>query len=124
MPDLVTNGAIIKCMFGMVPDIMIVEPPSQTSCLGQPVATINHHEPMVNIPTFGMCTSPANPEIDADPLHLPVPCVPVTPAPWLPGCETASSCGIPLLTAEGKLICDMGGEISIVDPGMPTATGL
>lgn len=82
------------------------------SCL--PTATI-----MDNVCTsFGMCMSPANPTVAAATaaalgVLTPMPCVPMTPAPWMPGAPTVLVCKKPLLNNTSKLMCAYGGVIQI-----------
>ena len=42
-----------------------------------------------------------------------MPCVPVTPAPWMPGCPTVTVCKRLLLNNTSKLMCAYGGVISV-----------
>jgi hypothetical protein len=68
--------------------------------------------------TFGMCSNPANPAVAsataaAFGVLTPMPCVPVTPAPWMPGCPTVTVCKRLLLNSTSKLMCAYGGVISV-----------
>lgn len=68
--------------------------------------------------TFGMCSNPANPAVaaaTAAALGVPTPsaCMPVIPAPWVPGCPTVLVCGKPMLDNSSKLMCAYGGVISV-----------
>jgi len=94
---------------------------------GQPAATIAHFAPMANVATFGMCNSPANPEVIAATsaalgVHTPAPCVPATTAPWTTGQPTVLVNGQPALTADCQLTCMWGGMISVVSPGQATVS--
>jgi len=87
-----------------------------------PAANILDHQPVVNIPGFGMCTSPANPAVvtataGAGGVLTPMPCLPVTPAPWVPGSPTVLIGKMPALNDTSTCICTMGGVISITNPG-------
>ena len=65
MPGPVVHmGALVQCALGLVPSSLIVLPTSRVIVEGTPAANITCCEP-VNIPTFGMCTSLANPEVAA-----------------------------------------------------------
>jgi Domain of unknown function (DUF4280) len=72
-----------------------------------------------------MCTSPANPMVAAATaaalgVPTPMPCIPVTPAPWVPGAPTVMISNMPALNNTSKLMCIWGGVIQIVVPGQFT----
>ena len=78
--------------------------------------------PLVNILPFGMCNSPSNPTVAAATaaalgVLTPMPCVPATAAPWVPGAPTVLIGNMPALTSDCKLMCSYGGVIQIVSPG-------
>jgi hypothetical protein len=80
------------------------------------------HIPVLNVPTFGMCNSPSNPTVAAATaaamgVLTPMPCVPVTPAPWAPGSPTVLIGNMPALNNSSKLMCTWGGVIQITSPG-------
>jgi len=90
-----------------------------------PAANIMDHVPMVNIMPFGMCSCPSNPTVAsataaAMGVLTPMPCVPVTAAPWTPGSPTVLLGGMPALNDSSKLMCTWGGVISVVMPGQVT----
>ncbi len=121
----VCNGAGTACTFGMAPSTLIVLPVNRVLTSSQPAATIMDHVPIENVAPFGMCMSPSNPEVAAataaaSGVLTPMPCVPVTPAPWAPGSTTVLEGGIPVLNNESLLVCTWGGEISITVPGQVT----
>ncbi len=62
MPPNVTTGAMLMCTFGMAPSTLNVLPTNRVLIGGQPAATIMDCMPMVNIPPFGMCTVPVQPD--------------------------------------------------------------
>ena len=88
-----------------------------------PTATILDGAPMANVPTFGMCSNPANPTVAsataaAMGVLTPMPCVPATVS-WVPGCPTVLVCKRPLLNNSSKLICSYGGVIQVsITPAM------
>jgi hypothetical protein len=47
----------------------------------------------------------------------PMPCVPVTPAPWTPGAAMVQLGGMPALHDGCTLQCVWGGVISVLTPG-------
>ena len=50
----------------------------------------------------------------------PVPCTPVTPAPWVPGVPNVLIANIPVLDNTCTLTCALGGVISITFPAQIT----
>jgi hypothetical protein len=50
----------------------------------------------------------------------PMPCVPVIPAPWVPGAPTVLVANMPALNNTSKLMCAWAGVISISLPGQFT----
>jgi hypothetical protein len=83
-----------------------------------PACTIMDFVPMDNIPTFGMCITESNPEVAAATaaalgVLTPMPCVPVTVAPWAPGAPNVLVGDMPALTEDSVCMCMWGGEISI-----------
>ena len=124
MPQLVVSGAMLMCPFGLAPGALNVLPTNKTFC-GTPAATIMDSKPMVNIPSFGMCTSLANPTVAAATTAAfggltPMPCIPVTPAPWTPGSPTVLIGNIPALNNTCTCACMWGGIIQITSPGQVT----
>jgi hypothetical protein len=87
--------------------------------------TIMDNIPMTNIMPFGMCSSIANPTVasataTALGVLTPMPCVPVTPAPWAPGVPNVLIANQPALDNMCKLMCTWAGVISVVMPGQMT----
>lgn len=118
----VALGAGLVCSFGVAPSSLIVLPKSQTLAEGKPAANIMDNVPMVNIPPFGMCTSLANPMVAtataaALGVLTPMPCMPVSAAPWSPGSVTVQIGGAPALTNTSMCNCAFGGLITITNPG-------
>lgn len=126
MPKLVVMGAQMQCTMGTGPSQLIVIP------TGPPVqgasklaATIMDNKPAVNVPPFVMCKSLANPTVaSATAAALgtltPMPCIPVTPAPWAPGATKVMISNKPALHQSCKLMCNWAGIISITSPGQTT----
>lgn len=114
-------GAMLQCSFGVAPSSLVVLPANRT-LTGTPAANIMDNKPMVNVPPFGMCNSPANPMVAAATaaalgVLTPMPCLPVTVAPWAPGSPTVLIGNMPALNDSSKLMCNWGGVIQIVVPG-------
>ena len=121
----VVAGATMQCSFGVAPSVLNVLPTKMTMSGGPPAATIMDKIPMVNIPPFGMCTSLANPTVAAATsaamgVLTPMPCIPNTVAPWVPGSPTCMIGNIPALNNNSKCMCMWGGAISIIAPGQFT----
>lgn len=77
---------------------------------------------MVNILPFGMCSSPANPVVASATaaalgVLTPMPCIPVTASPWVPGSPTVMIGNMPALNNSSKCMCAYGGVVSINSPG-------
>ena len=122
MPMHVCNGATLQCSFGMAPSTLVVLPINQMLTSSQPAANIMDHKPMVNILPFGMCTSIANPTVAsataaAMGVLTPMPCVPATAAPWVPGAPTVLLGNMAVLNNTSTLMCNWGGVISVVQAG-------
>jgi hypothetical protein len=72
-----------------------------------------------------MCNSPSNPTVIAATaaalgVLTPMPCVPVLPAPWVPGSPTVLIGNMPALNNSSKLMCAWAGIIQINSPGQTT----
>jgi hypothetical protein len=118
-------GASLKCSFGMAPSSLVVLPLNRTLTSNVPAANIMDHKPLVNIMPFGACNSPSNPTVAAATaaalgVLTPMPCVPVTPAPWVAGAPTVLIANMPALNSTSTLMCAWGGVIQIVMPGQTT----
>jgi hypothetical protein len=114
-------GATLQCSFGAAPSSLVVLPVNRV-LTNTPAATIMNNVPMVNILPFGMCSSLANPTVAAATAAklgtlTPMPCVPVTPAPWVVGAPTVLIGNMPALNNSSKLMCTWGGVIQVVVPG-------
>ncbi|WP_428261488.1 DUF4280 domain-containing protein [Haliangium sp.] len=120
----VTTGAALLCSFGVAPSSLIVIP--KVLYAGSlPAADITTNAPMANVPSFGACTSLSNPTVAAATsaalgVLTPQPCVPVLPAPWVPGNSKLLNSSMPTLDNSCTLNCAWGGVISITSPGQTT----
>jgi hypothetical protein len=115
---------MMQCSFGVAPSSLVVLPTNRL-LTGSPAATIMDHVPIVNVPPFGMCSSLANPTVAAATaaalgVLTPMPCIPVTTAPWIVGAPTVLIGNMPALNESSKLMCNWGGVIQIVSPGQFT----
>jgi hypothetical protein len=121
----VTNGAMLQCSMGIVPSSLVVLPTNRTLACNQPAANIQDHVPMVNIMSFGMCMSLANPVVASATaaalgVLTPMPCIPATIAPWTPGIPTVLIGGMPAVDNSSTLMCMWAGVIQAVTPGQFT----
>lgn len=117
----VCGGAMLSCSFGLAPSVMNVLPVARVMS-SMALASMMDHIPMVNILPFGMCNSMANPMVAAATaaamgVLTPMPCIPVTTAPWAPGIPTVLIGNAPAIDNTCKLMCNWGGVIQVVNPG-------
>lgn len=121
----VCMGAMLQCSFGVAPSSLVVLPVNRVMAGGVPAANIMDYVPMLNVMPFGMCQSPANPMVAAATaaamgVLTPMPCIPVTAAPWTPGAPTVLIGNMPALDSNSMLMCNWGGVIKINSPGQFT----
>lgn len=126
MPLLTCTGATLRCTMGAAPGTLLPRPKALSSSQ-RVAADIMDHVPIVQVTPFGMCRSIANPAVAAataaaSGVLTPMPCIPATPAPWVPGSATVALGGLPALGACATLSCLWAGTISIVDAGQSTVT--
>ena len=126
MGQQVCMGAMLKCTFGVAPGTLMVLPMNLVMT-AVPDANIMDNKPMMNILPFGMCQSLANPMVAAATAAalgslVPMPCIPMTLAPWMPGAPTVMVANMPALNNSSKLMCMWGGVIGIDIPGQFTVS--
>ncbi|GAB4556953.1 MAG: DUF4280 domain-containing protein [Haliangiales bacterium] len=120
----VTTGASMMCSFGVAPSSLIVIPKTLYAS-SLPAADITTNQPMVNVPSFGACTSLANPTVAAATsaalgVLTPQPCIPATTAPWIPGNSKLLNSNMLTLDNSCTLMCSYGGVIQVLTPGQFT----
>jgi len=125
MPNQVCMGAMMTCTFGVAPSSLVVLPVNKVMTNEVPDANIMDHIPMTNIMPFGMCMSPSNPTVAAATaaalgVLTPMPCIPNTPAPWVPGAVTVLLGNQPTLDNVSQLMCIWGGVITFTFAGEVT----
>jgi len=125
MPNQVVNGAMLMCSCGVAPSALTVLPVNRTLSSNQPAATIMDHVPMLNIMPFGMCTTPANPQVAAATaaalgVLTPQPCIPATATPWTPGSPTVQIGNLVALNDTSKCMCLWTGVVSVAFAGQVT----
>ena len=122
----VSMGATLQCTFGAMPSSLVVVPKGSMIMAGGPLAAnILDHVPLVNIMPFGLCSSITNPAVASATaaalgVLTPMPCVPVTTTPWVPGSPTVILNGAPALNNTSKCMCTWLGVISVINPGQAT----
>ncbi len=122
------TGAMCKCTFGTTPSPLTAIPKgSLVTAENCVAATILDHIPSANVAPFGMCSSLANPTVAsatsaAAGVLTPMPCVPVTPAPWTPGSPTILINNAVALNDTSTLMCSWAGVISITYAGQTSVT--
>ncbi|MEY3106505.1 MAG: hypothetical protein RIT35_671 [Pseudomonadota bacterium] len=126
MSDLVTSNAVLECTFGTAPSTMVVLPTNLVQ-VEMPAANILDMVPLLNIMPFAMCSSIANPTVAAATaaalgVLTPMPCIPMTVAPWAVGAPTVLINNSPALTNDSKLMCSWAGVISITFAGQVAVT--
>lgn len=125
MGQQVVSGALLACSFGAAPSSMMVLPAHCTMACSMPAANIMDYVPMMNIMPFGTCMSMANPMVAAATaaalgVLTPMPCIPMTVAPWIVGAPTVLIGNMPALNNSSKCMCAWGGSISINFAGQVT----
>lgn len=125
MAQHVCTGATLQCSFGLAPSTFNVLPINRVMTSFVPAANIMDHKPFVNILPFGACTTPSNPMVAtataaALGVLTPMPCVPMTSSPWVPGVPTVMLGQQPALDNNCKLMCNWGGVIQVLAPGQFT----
>jgi len=84
----------------------------------RPAGVMADMVPAVNIPSFGMCSSPSNPAVAAATaaamgVLTPMPCIPVPAGPWLNPAPKVLIGGQQAISDGSKLMCVWGGQISV-----------
>ena len=124
MPQQVCTGAMMSCSFGVAPSSFIAIRPKELTSM-MPAGVIMDNKPIANIPPFGMCSSLANPTVASATaaalgVLTPMPCVPMFPAPWVPGAPTVLIENIPALDNTCKLMCAYAGVVTFSTAGQTT----
>jgi hypothetical protein len=131
MPQHCCTGAVMNCTFGAAPSTLNVLPKNKMMTSNMAAANIMDNIPNVNVPPFGVCSSMANPAVASATAAAtaaamgvftltPMPCIPVFPAPWVPGTPTVMLANMPVLNNTSKLMCAYAGVVSFAMPGQMT----
>lgn len=116
------------CTMGMSPVSLNVLPiPTRVSISGKQAVNMMDHKPMINISSFGMCKSPANPAVisltaAALGVFTPAPCVPMTQMPIANVNPTVLLENFGAVHKNSKIICNWGGTISAMSPSQLSVT--
>lgn len=106
MPKLVVvDGALLHCLSGSTPSPLTVTTLNAPLVDGSKTATTLDHQPGVNVKPFGVCAITGGP------------CLPATPAPWLPGEVSIPTSQFPILPDDSLLLCNVGSLIEVTYPG-------
>ena len=124
MPVAVTT-AMVSCSFGASPSTLKGTTNAIVLVQGRPSCTISDGS-NVNIGSFGMCSSLANPQVAAATtaamgVLTPQPCTPMLSGNWISGKMATASTpvlvgGIPCLTMGSTCNCAYGGILTILNP--------
>lgn len=122
---VVGETSLIQCSFGLVPTPLTVLPDRTVTAEGMLMGNITDFVPLVNIMTFGMCVSLANPEVLTATIAdfgilTPMPCIPVTADPWISEALTVMVTEGPALDQTAIVMCAWAGAIHIDEPGNMT----
>lgn len=122
MAKCVCSGAKIKCSFGASSKPILILPLNKTTTqIAKSLANNLDIIPLVNIPAFGNCNSPANPMCwkmaGPVPVFTPFPCTPVPIKPWDPASEKVKIGNNPAMLETSKTMCAWAGTIEVEDPG-------
>jgi hypothetical protein len=123
MPDLVCGGASLQCSMGTTPATFAASDTEVTATGAGGVVTDVNPE---NVPEFGMCVSPANPQVAsatsaAGGTLTPQPCVPVL-SPWTPGSARVTLAGSAALDDASTCSCQWGGVVTVGSAGQQSVT--
>jgi hypothetical protein len=121
MPVILSG--MCKCIFGVAPTPIMVLPTDFVVAKNMPVATIMCNVPFMNIIPFGVCINLGNPMVAAATaaafgVLIPMPCIPITIAPWIPVKPLVVVKNKPILDNTSILMCQWGGVIQIIMPGV------
>ena len=127
MPFHVTTGSAIACTMGTQPSVIKATPGPVVATT--PMCTVMDFKPQVNIASFGMCSSPTNPAVQAATAaklgaFTPAPCVPATTTPWKPGSIASRINGAAVLTDASTCQCQWGGVIAVTTSAQKFVGGL
>ena len=123
MGSLVATGATLQCSMGTAPSTFAAS--GTTVSATTPAGVITDTGPG-NVPPFGLCQSPANPQVAAATAAAagtltPQPCQPVL-SPWTPGAVKIRIGAVPALDDASQCTCAWAGAISVTDAGQASTS--
>ena len=113
----VSTGATVMCTFGAAPAEFTASGMDVSATTPAGVIT---DVTVANIPTFGMCAAPTNPQVIAA-FGSPVPCLPVL-QPWTPGSARVTINGVNALDDTSQCVCAWLGVVTVMSPGQSNVT--
>ena len=118
MSRCLCTGAVLRCSFGLAPAVFSALPAPRVLIGGRPAGVLTDAAPLVNLPPFGLCQSPANPAVAAAPAaapggRAPMPCLPAPAGPWLLPSPAVLIGGRPAVTDGSAVLCAWGGQITV-----------
>jgi Domain of unknown function (DUF4280) len=123
MGSQVVTGATLQCSMGTTPSTFAAS--GATVSATAPAGVITDTGPG-SVPPFGLCQSPANPQVAAATTAAggtltPQPCQPVL-TPWTPGAAQVSVGDVPALDDASQCSCAWAGMITVTDAGQASTT--
>jgi hypothetical protein len=119
---VVGETSLTQCSFGLTPTPLTVLPDRTVLAETMLMGNITDIIPLANVGPYGLCISLANPAVAAATaaaggILVPMPCVPVTPAPWVSGALNVLVSMMPAIDQTAFLMCSWGGVIIVEEPG-------
>lgn len=123
MGNQVATGATLQCSLGTTPSTFVASGAVVSAMT--PAGVVTDIDP-ANVPPFGLCQSPANPQVAAattaaNGVLTPQPCVPVL-TPWTPGSAQVTIGGVSALDDSSQCSCSWAGTISVTAPSQTSTT--
>jgi Domain of unknown function (DUF4280) len=124
MPDLVCTGATLQCSLGTTPATFSATG-IQVSA-GSPAGVVTDTA-AANVPDFGLCQSPSNPQVASataaaqSATLIPQPCQPVL-SQWSPGSAKVTIGGTAALGDSSQCTCTWGGVVTVSAAGQTDAS--
>jgi hypothetical protein len=123
MGNQVATGATLQCSLGTTPSAFAASGAVVSTMT--PAGVVTDIGPS-NVPPFGLCQSPANPQVAAATtaaggVLTPQPCLPVL-TPWTPGSAQVTIGGVPALDDSSQCSCSWAGTISVTAPSQTSTT--